>query len=102
MTLDGVTVARNSGGDRGVGGISFGAGTGVMSARSTIVADNTAQGLPSNCGGGSRSSARAGTSSRAPSAASRQEVDRASADALLGTELANARRADRRAAARRR
>ena len=90
VTLDGVTVARNSGGDRGVGGISFGADSGVLSARSTVVADNIAQGLPSNCGGGQALASQGWNVESGTEYSFTQEVDQRGVDALLGSELVNA------------
>ena len=90
VTLDGVTVARNSGGDRGVGGISFGADSGVLSARSTVVADNIAQGLPSNCGGGQALASQGWNVESGTECGFTQEVDQRGVDALLGSELVNA------------
>ena len=90
VTLDGVTVARNSGGDRGVGGISFGAGSGVLSARATVVADNLAQGLPSNCGGGQALTSQGSNVESGTECGFALQVDQRGVDALLGTELVNA------------
>jgi len=49
VDLRGVTVARNRARSRGIGGIMFDPQGGTVSARSTIVADNTAPSLIQNC-----------------------------------------------------
>ncbi|MDA0138971.1 choice-of-anchor Q domain-containing protein [Solirubrobacter deserti] len=48
VTLEGVTIARNQGGDRGTGGVRIDT---PWQAKFTVIADNVAQGLPSGCTG---------------------------------------------------
>lgn len=89
VTLNGVTVARNSAGDRGIGGISYDAATGTASAQSTIVAANSAQGIPSNCGGGALASEGSNVESGAECGFT-QNTDRNGVNALLPDALSDA------------
>jgi len=50
-TLERVTVAYNTGGDRGTGGIGRSFASETFQVRASIVANNTVDGTPSNCGG---------------------------------------------------
>jgi hypothetical protein len=90
VTLENVTVARNAATDRGVGGIAFGATPGGVSARASIVAGNTAQGLPSNCGGGSTPVSNGANVESGSECGFAQAGDVRGADALLGEQLVDA------------